>query len=178
MCMHLQCAACTETVGLARTSMTQQLPGRHAAGNHPVLGQDRTRSTCFSEGVTFLHWNLCQTMICYKLSGLLKVCSTFPWLQPEVPQAKNIWICPIELVLLYFLSLPEGLIPLVPHCQKATKLLHPIKWTLHNKQSFSVHLHCGTFCQALIHIKNAPHLNVSLERIMRWKVLIKACIWI
>lgn len=176
--MHLQCAACTETVGILRTGVMQQLPGRHAADIQPVLGQDRTRSACFSQGVTFLHWNICQIMIRYKLSDLLKDCHTFPWLQPEVPQAKNILICPIKLVLLYFLSFPEGLIPLVPHCQQTIKLLHLIKWTLHDKQSFNVHLHHGTFCQALIHIKNAPHPNFSLKRIMRCKVLIKVCIWI
>lgn len=42
----------------------------HAAGFHPILRQDRTRSICFSEGITFLHWNLCQIKICWKLSDL------------------------------------------------------------------------------------------------------------
>lgn len=135
------------------------------------------RNACFSEAVTFLPWNVCEIMICYKCSILLKDCPTFPCLQPEICQAKYTWICLIKSVLLYFLSLP-GLIPSVPHCHQTIKLLHPVKWTLHNKYSFHVHVHHGTLCQALICIKDAPNLNFSREIITRYKILIKLCIWI
>lgn len=149
----------------------------HAAGFHPILKQDRTRSICFSEGITFLHWNLSN-------KDMLQTfwpshASTFPSLQLEVLQAKNIWIFPIRLFgLLGFLCLPEGSVPLVPHYQQMIKLFHPIKWTPYNKQTIDVHFHYGTVCRALIHIKYAPNLNFSLEKIMRCKVFINACIQI
>lgn len=70
--LHLRVwgAICTDIAMVLRTSVRQQQPGRHAAGFRPILGQDRTRSICFSEGITFLHWNICQIKICCKLSDL------------------------------------------------------------------------------------------------------------
>lgn len=72
-------------------------PRKASTGNCPVLGQTGTRSSCSSEGVTFLHSDLCQIMICYKLLTFWRIVPLFPDFSQIYPKLKILEFAPLSL---------------------------------------------------------------------------------